>query len=469
MNTTEHMEQNDHIETIEIIDMGSEGEGIGKAEGLAVFVPGAITGDLAEIRITTQKKNFAKAELIRIVKPSRYRTKPFCRYAGECGGCNLQSMNYEGQLLLKQKMVRDRLERIGGIQDPKVHKVQGMKIPLRYRNKAQFPIQNGQVGFYKAKSHSLVSVYDCGIQAEPAEAIATALRKFIASDNLTSYDEKTGKGLLRHLIVKTGFQSGEVMAVLVCNGNGISNRDKLVDQLKKAVEQLPSTKTGLKYKLRSLILNVNRKKTSEILGQECITLYGQPVIKDQVGDLEVEISPLSFYQVNPHQMKRLYDLVLEYGGFTGQETVVDLYCGVGTIGLYCASKAKRVLGIETEKSAVLDANRNAVINGIVNAEFIHGKAEVELPKLLEEGIHPDVVLLDPPRAGCDPALLHAVVEAAPARIIYVSCDPATLARDVKLLVEGGYKFVEAQPVDMFPWTMHVECVIMMTNSGLKGK
>ena len=283
------------------------------------------------------------------------------------------------------------------------------------------------------------------------------------SDNISAYDEETGKGLLRHLIVKTAFGTGEVMAILVINGKGLPNGEKLVYLMEDAIDEIaPNPETGVEFSLESVVLNINKKKNSEIMGETCVNLAGKPNITEKVGDLSFEISPTSFYQVNPIQMVSLYDKALEYSALTGEETVLDLYCGVGTIGLYCSSKAKKVIGIESVRGAVLDANRNAVINGIVNAEFVHGRAEEELPVLVEEGVKADVVILDPPRSGCDPVLLEAVVSAAPSRIVYVSCDPATLARDIKILEGNGYKFVEAQPVDMFPMTTHVETVALLT-------
>lgn len=486
-----------------IDDMSTEGKGIGRIEGMAVFVDGAVIGDVIRAELTKLKKNYAFGRLTEILEPSALRVEPLCSCAENCGGCSLQSMSYEGQLKWKKKMVKDKLIRIGGIENPVVHDTIGMESPWRYRNKAQFPVggavaaargpgkaagkaatvaRQGKaaaaaaafdgvaVGFYQTKSHQVVNCDQCLIQSEPAEKLAQVLREYMRTDHVPAYDEKTGKGLIRHLIVKTAFGTGEVMAILVINGKGLPNGEKLVYMMDDAIDELvPDPVTGVEFTLESVILNINKKKTSEIMGEDCITLAGKPTILEQAGGLSFEISPMSFYQVNPAQMVKLYDKALEYAGLTGQETVLDLYCGVGAIGLYCAFQAKKVIGIESVKSAVIDANRNAVINGIVNAEFICGRAEEELPKLLEQGVKADVVILDPPRAGCDPALLGAVVSAGPSRIVYVSCDPATLARDIKILGEKGYRFVEAQPVDMFPQTGHVESIVLMTNSGLKGK
>ena len=436
---------------VEIVDMGHAGEGIGKVDGMAVFINGVIIGDKVEIVIDQVKKNFALGSLIQILEPSKNRITPPCSYADKCGGCSLQPMAYEQQLKLKKKMVTDSLERIGHLADPKVRNTMGMKDPLGYRNKAQYPVTSTGIGFYKIKSHEVVDCHQCIIQTAAADLAAEVLRSYIKSDNLTCYDEKTGEGLLRHLVVKTAFNTGQVMVILVINGRKIPNRDKFIDMMLKGVP-------GLK----SIVINVNTRQTPVVMGTECITIHGPAKIVDTLEGLKFEISPLSFYQINPVQMKRLYNMVVEYAGLRGEEVIFDLYSGVGTIGLYCAGKAKMVYGIESEKAAVLDAVRNAIINNIVNVDFIHGKAEIELPKLIEKDIKPDVVILDPPRNGCDPRLLATVAEIGPARIVYVSCNPATLARDIKILGELGYEFVEAQPVDMFPHTMHVEAVALLT-------
>jgi len=453
-----------------IEDMNLEGKGIGRIEGMAIFVDGAVVGDVVKAELTKIKKNYAFGRLTEILVPSVHRIEPSCNYSKDCGGCSLQALNYEEQLKLKKKMVEDKLIRIGRIENPVVHDTIGMDKPWRYRNKAQFPVGEAAVGFYRAKSHQVVNCNECLIQSEPAEKLAKALREYMKTDHISAYDEETGKGLIRHLIVKTAFGTGEVMAILVINGKGLPNGEKLVYMMDDAIDELdPNPETGVEFTLESVVININKKKTSEIMGENCLTIAGKPTILEQAGKLSFEISPTSFYQVNPVQMVKLYDKALEYAELTGEETVLDLYCGVGTIGLYCATHAKKVIGIESLKSAVMDANRNAVINGIVNAEFIYGRVEEELPKLLEQGVKADVVILDPPRAGCDQVLLDAVAEAGPSRIVYVSCDPATLARDIKILCENGYEYKEAQPVDMFPMTGHVETVILMTRCGKNEK
>lgn len=466
---------------IQIEDLGNNGEGIGRAEGIAVFVQGAIPGDRILAEITQTKKSYAKGELREIISPSPVRREPACSYAGECGGCDLQSMNYEGQLALKKKWVMDRLERIGGVVDPKVMDVIGMENPWYYRNKVQYTagrisgrekkLRGCNLGFNKRMSHEVIDCESCMLQVETAERIARAVREYVKETKIPIYDEKTATGVLRHLVIKTAFGTGEIMVILVATERRIPEVELLIDKIHDSLED-PVTGEDLKgrdYSFASLILNVNKQKSGPAMGKENITLAGKPTIKDHLMGMDFEISPLSFYQVNPVQTEKLYRKAIEYAALTGEENVLDLYCGVGTIGLFLARNAKRVIGIESVKAAVIDANRNATINGIVNAEYICGRAEEELPKLTSQGVQADLVILDPPRAGCDPALLAAVAEAGPRRIVYVSCDPATLARDIKILTQNGYHFVEAQPVDMFPHTVHVESIILMTNSGLKGK
>ena len=467
---------------IEIIDISDQGQGIGRAEGMAVFVQNTVLGDKVKVELTKVKKNYAFGKVVEIIEPSEFRIEPLCEegFHQGCGGCSLARLDYEGQLVLKEKQVYDKLTRLGGLEDPTVCDIIGMDEPFYYRNKAQFPISTGgiitrkggivenlgdpAVGFYKPRSHEVVNCYECMLQSPAAMAAADALRQFMEEDNITAWDERWEKGLMRHLIVKTAFGTGEVMVILVINGKGIPNAPKLIEMLDDAIYEAG-------FNLESVVINVNKKKTSEIMGDECIPIAGKPTINEVVGDLTFEISPMSFYQVNPIQMEKLYDKALEYAALTGTETVLDLYCGIGTIGLYCAKDAGQIVGIEVVKNAVIDANRNAVVNGIVNARYICGKAEEEMPRLLkvedpDDVIanavkSADVVILDPPRAGCRPELLDAVVEVAPERIVYISCDPATLARDIKYLGEKGYCFVEATPVDMFPWTSHVECVTLL--------
>ena len=485
------------IVRLKIEDISHEGQGIGKADGFAVFVKNTVLGDVVDAELTKVKKNYAFGKVVEMVEESGLRQEPICQYAGQCGGCAFQKMTYEGQLHLKRKQIVDKLVRLGGLEDPKVNDAIGMEEPFRYRNKASMPVSTGglitrkggivepvhepRIGFYQAKSHDVVNCDDCMLQSEPAMAAARALRQFMEEDNITSYDPRWEKGLMRHMIVRTAMGTGQVMVILVINGKGIPNAAKLIQMLDDAIFEVPVYEegplAGVEFSLESVVVNVNKKNTSDILGEECITLAGSPTIMEKVGDLEFEISPLSFYQVNPQQMEKLYGKVVEYADLKGGETVLDLYCGVGSIGLFLANDMRnkgdntgRVIGIESVKPAVLDANRNAVVNGIVNARYVCGKAEEEMPKMVSgEGLkdeslritQADVVILDPPRAGCEEELLKAVVEVDPAKIVYVSCDPATLARDIKFLVANGYEFVEATPCDMFPWTGHCEVVSLL--------
>lgn len=456
---------------LEILDMSDQGLAIGKTEGMAVFVSGPIPGDKVTAKLTKLKRNYAFGDLVSIDEASPWRQENFCVHGEVCGGCPYGEIEYEKQLRIKEKQVRDKLIRIGGLENPKVNPIIPMEEPLYYRNKASLAMSTGgnivgkegvienpgfvRVGFYEAGSHQVFHCVDCKIQSPPAMAAAEALRRFMEEDNITVWDEKWKQGLMKSMVVRTAFATGEVMVVLGINGKGVPNGEKMVGMLNDAIGE-----TG--FDLQSVVLDN---------GKNLNYLAGKKTILEKVGDMEVEISPRSFFQVNPVMTEVLYDLVLRYAGLTGEERVLDLYCGIGTIGLYCAEKAGYVLGIEEEKQAILDANRNAVINGIVNARFLQGKAEEVLPKLLSgEGDRDlvkvakaaDVVILDPPRAGCHPALLDGVVEVAPERIVYMSCDPGTLARDIKILGEQGYEFLEATPVDNFPWTTHVECVALMS-------
>ena len=432
---------------IQIQSIGTESQGIGRVDGMVVFVPGTFPGDEADVRITAVKKSYATGSLEALITPSPDRIVPQCPHAAVCGGCKFQELSYQAQLAHKESVVREALRRIGEIPEPRILPIAGMEHPFEYRNKAQFPVSGELVGYYRARSHEIIPIESCMLQAPPAVALVKAFRSFLKDHP---------KNIYRHLVVRTAL-TGEVMAVLVTNKNDVSRLEELAGRLDDAV--------AAPYSLESLILNVNKKADARILGKECYTLAGKPVIRDILktshGQLTVEVSPLSFYQVNPSQMSILYDKVHEYADLKGTETVLDLYCGVGSIGLSLAGKAERVIGVESVRAAVQDANRNAVLNGIVNAEFIWGKAEEILEKRLT-GLRADVVILDPPRQGCATELLDSVAALFPEKIIYVSCNPATLARDVKHLTQKGYDFVEAQPVDMFPWTMHVECVALMS-------
>lgn len=450
----------DQVVEIEIVDLGDGGEGIGRFEGMTLFVDGAIIGDRVKVKIHTVKKNYAIGKVVGLIQPSSFRVEPECPHFRKCGGCQIMQMDYEqGQLSYKAKVVKDALERIGGFKDLSIEPIIGMKNPLRYRNKGQYPVQMdraGQLalGFYEKASHTVVNVSDCLLQSESHALINQLIRDFIIEHNVSLYDEHTHKGILRHVMIRNS-QSGGLMVVLVINAKSIRRESLLVEKLKSAVE-----------KLESIVINVNESKGNRVLGFENRVIYGTPSISDHIDDLKFEISPLSFFQVNPVQTEILYQKALEYAELTGKENVVDIYCGIGTISLFLAQKAKKVVGVELIDAAIADAKANALRNGFDNTEFHVGKAEEVIPSLYEQGLSADVVVVDPPRKGCEREVLETILKMAPQRIVYVSCKPATMARDLKILCESGaYEVVKVQPVDQFPHTSHVEAIILMTRSG----
>ncbi len=481
---------------LEIFDMTDDGRGIARDNGRVVFVSDCVVGDVVRAEIFKEKKRYALGRTLQILKPSEHRVEPDCPYQDLCGGCVYGAVDYDTELKLKEKHVYDKLTRLGSQREEEegtfvFQPITGMNTPYRYRNKAQMQISTGgnimrkggiienlgpaAVGFYQAKSHQVVDCQDCLLQSQVAAAASEALRQFMTEDHITAWDEKWQQGLLRHMVVRTAFGTGEVMIVLVINGKAIPNVEKLLDMLDDAVAEAGGS-------LESVYYNINKEKTAQIFGKDFIPLAGQRVIQEVLGDLQVEISPASFYQVNPAMTVALYDKAAALAGLTGKERVLDLYCGVGSIGLWMAKKAKYVIGIESVKEAVVDANRNAVLNGIVNARYITGKAEEVLPAILsgekqEDDVvidtiqNADVVILDPPRKGCHPDLLQAVRQLGPERIVYISCDAATLARDIAYLAgdqeeaagEGAtYRLESAAPYDMFPRTGHVETVCLLS-------
>jgi len=448
--------------TIAIDSLNHEGQGVGRINGLAVFVPGVIPGETAEIEIETLKKNYAVGKLIGLLEGSPERVSPFCEVFEDCGGCTLQHMSYDAQLRFKTGVVVESLKRIGGLTDVIVHETIGMKDCSRYRNKVQLPVGKSEgetvIGFFGKRSHRIVDCTECGIQNAAGDEVRKSVRRFINENGISVYDETTGRGLLRHILVRTAFTTGEIMVVIVINGDELPFKDKLVAAL---LESIPG--------LKSIVLNINKKNTNIVLGDKNRTIYGSPVIVDSIGSFKFEISPHSFFQVNPVQTRVLYEKALEYADLSGNETVFDIYCGIGTISLFLSEKAAKVYGVEVVEAAISDARRNAAINNVHNVEFITGAAEEIIPEMYKRGITADVAVVDPPRRGCAEPLLNTLAEMKPQRIVYVSCNPATLARDLKHLDNKGFKTMEIQPVDMFPWTAHVETIIMMTNCGLKGK
>lgn len=529
------------IVTITIEDIGNDGEGIGRADGYTLFVKDAVIGDVIEARITKCKKNYGYARVEKVVTPSPFRVEPKCPFHRQCGGCQIQSMRYERQLVYKQNKVRNHLQRIGGFSPEQLDKVMepivGMKEPWHYRNKAQYPVGydragNLVVGFYAGRTHDIIANTDCPLGPPENQAILETILAFMKENGVSAYRENTGEGLVRHVLIRTGFASGEIMVCLVINGKRLPGEEKLVDKLLKVelekvvldgevssstCEQTAREKERETPRKRivSISVSINKEKTNVIMGQEIRVLWGSGWMEDSLrvldaadfgvenmegGNVEGEekitfrISPLSFYQVNPRQTEKLYALALEYAGLTEKETLWDLYCGIGTISLFMAKRAKKLYGVEIVPQAIEDARENARRNGITNAEFFVGKAEEVLPGFykgdsgsvsLENGKaeaengkdngraeetetlvrermrHPDVIVVDPPRKGCDEKCLETMLAMQPERIVYVSCDPATLARDLKVLCGGGYELKRVRAVDQFGGTVHTECVCQL--------
>ncbi len=475
------MRKNDEI-VLDIIDLSNEGLGIGKVDGFPIFVKGAIIGDRIRAGITKLKKNFGYARILSIIEPSAYRTVPVCPVASRCGGCQLQHMKYENQLEYKNDKVKKCLTRLGGIklddESVEFRDIIGMENPWNYRNKAQFPVgtdakNNISVGFYAEHTHGFVDIDSCAIQHRINDFLLKDIKDFISfhrsegnpsRECLTIYDEKTQKGLIRHILTRVGFTTGEVMVCFVINGDRFPQQEKLTEVLLKSIDSY-NKQYDEQLKLHCIAYNINKENTNVILGEKVVTIYGEPYIHDYIGSIRYQISPLSFYQVNPVQTNRLYSTALEFAGLTGNEVVWDIYCGIGTISLFLAQKAKQVYGVEIVPQAVEDAKANALINGINNTEFFAGAAEEVVPQMYEENpeTRADVIVVDPPRKGCATELLSTIIKLAPERIVYVSCDPATLARDIKYLkTEGNYQLRKVQPVDMFPGGCHVECVVLMS-------
>lgn len=459
--------KNDMV-TLDIVDCGTNGEGIGKADGFTVFVKDAVIGDKVTAKIMKAKKNYGYGRLVEILKPSPDRVEPVCPSARQCGGCQLQALSYEKQLAFKADKVKGHLERIGGFTDLPMEAVIGMEEPFHYRNKAQFPIgrnKEGRIvtGFYAGRTHSIIENRDCALGMPKNKEILDRVIAHMGKYNIEPYDEMTGKGLIRHVFTRCGYHTGEIMVCIVANGSKIPHQQGLVESLR----EIPG--------MTSITLNINKNRNNVILGERIQVLWGQEYVTDKIGDISYQISPLSFYQVNPQQTWKLYSKALEYADLHGEETVWDLYCGIGTISLFLARKAKFVRGVEIVPEAIEDARRNACLNGIENAEFFVGKAEEVLPGYYAEYArkHPgenaraDVIVVDPPRKGCDENLLNTIVEMQPDRVVYVSCDSATLARDLKYLCERGYQVEKVCPVDMFPMTVHVETVCLLSKLNVK--
>ena len=455
------------IYTMTIEDIGAEGEGIGKVDGFTLFVKDALIGDEIEVKVIKVKKNYGYGRLMRIITPSPYRVEAKCPNARACGGCQIQHLDYAEQLKYKQKKVENLLERVGKVKDYEMLQIMGMEEPYYYRNKAQFPVgrnKDGEIvtGFYAGRTHSIIDTEHCYIQHPLNEKLIQIVKKWMNQNQIEPYDEVSGRGLVRHILTRVGYRTKEVMVCLVINGKKLPKADILVDMLK----DVPG--------MTSICFNVNREKTNVILGNEVQVLWGQGYIEDYIGDIKFQISPLSFYQVNPVQTQKLYGKAFEFASLTGKETVWDLYCGIGTISLFLAKNAAQVYGVEIVPQAIEDAKKNAKINGITNAEFFVGKSEEVLPKYYEDyakthngqTITADVIVVDPPRKGCDEKLLECIVSMQPKRMVYVSCDPATLARDLNYMEAHGYKVLKAQCCDMFAHSVHVETVVLLQRKNM---
>ncbi|MNO65275.1 23S rRNA (uracil-C(5))-methyltransferase RlmCD [compost metagenome] len=490
--------KNDEV-MLDIIGMTHEGEGVGRVEGFTLFVQGALPGEKVRAKVLKTKKQYGYAKLLNLVEASSARIAAPCEIYDKCGGCQLQHMDYTAQLAWKRQLVVDNLERIGklrvsgggdsgkskaneavesqmdrandggmadGVTDGAgvaqtdgilVRPTLGMDEPWRYRNKAQVPIgvtEGGLVGgFYARGSHRIVDMETCLIQHEDNDDVVRKVKAIGRKLGITAYDEESGKGLLRHVVVKVAFRTGEMMVVLVTNGDRIPHLDEWITEIRR---EIPA--------VTSICQNVNTKKTNVIFGDATRTLWGNDVIYDYIGDVKFAISARSFYQVNPAQTEVLYGKTVEYAGLTGNETVIDAYCGIGTISLFLAQHAKQVYGVEIVREAIEDARANATLNGMENVVFEVGASEDVIPNWKEQGITADVIVVDPPRKGCDPRLLETILAMKPERVVYVSCNPSTLARDLRVLEDGGYKTVEVTPVDMFPHTVHVESVALLVSN-----
>ncbi len=496
--------KNDYV-TVKIEDIGTDGEGIGKVDGFTLFIKDAVIGDTVEAKIIKSKKHYAYARLEKVLIPSPFRVEPKCTFYRQCGGCQLQALSYEKQLEFKQQKIRNNLVRIGGFSpefvDARMEPIIGMEVPFYYRNKAQYPVgtdKNGEMitGFYAGRTHSIIANTECHLGVSENKEILETILEYMKQNHVTAYDEIKGEGLVRHILIRKGFTSGEIMVCLVINKKLTHmSKNKAVlpnqDQLLNKLAQIKG--------MTSVSVSINTEKTNVIMGKEIYTLWGEPVISDTIhvrdmhkegypftGDfLDFKISPLSFYQVNPVQTEKLYSLALEYAELTGKETVWDLYCGIGTISLFLAKKAGQVYGVEIIPQAIEDAKANAERNNISNVEFFVGKAEEVLPEFYqrhsaakmssskkvgenekieknnESMLNPDVIVVDPPRKGCDQACLSTMLKMKPEKIVYVSCDSATLARDLKILCDGGYEVKKIRGVDQFGMTVHVEVAVLL--------
>lgn len=446
--------KNDVIE-VTFEDLTHEGAGVAKVDGFPVFVPNGLPGEEAKIKIVKVKKGYGYGRILEFYKKSQDRIDPACSIYKQCGGCQLQHLSYETQLKFKQKQVKEVLTRIGHLENITVHPVLGMIDPWKYRNKSQVPvgeIEGGLVaGFFQQRSHTIINMEECLIQVAENDRVVQGVKRIAERYGMKAYNEETHSGTLRHIVTRYGQKMKDVMVVLITRTEGFQHKDKIITDIHEAFPQV-----------KSIIQNINSKRTNVIFGDQTKVLWGDEYLYDSIGDIQFAISARSFYQVNPEQTKVLYDKALEYAKLSGEETVIDAYCGIGTISLFLAQNAKKVYGVEIVPEAIEDAKRNAKLNGMTNVEFAVGKSEEIIPSWHQQGIKADVIVVDPPRKGCDIELLETIIIMKPKRVVYVSCNPGTLARDLRILEDGGFKTIEVQPVDMFPHTNHVECVTLMS-------
>lgn len=449
------MKKND-IVTLKITSVTADGKGVGKTDdGMVVFVPLTAVGDVAEVRILKVLKNYSFGKIENLITESPSRITPDCNCFSKCGGCVFRHISYCEELKIKEQRVADAITRVGGLNDVEIKSIIGSSKTDGYRNKAQLPIGKnnyGEIitGFFANHSHRIIECDSCLLQPDIFNKITDTVKEFIKATNTSVYNEQTHTGVLRHIYIRYGEKTGEIMVCIVINAKHLEKSELLVEMLKKCSDNI-----------KTVILNINREKTNVVLGKENKILFGDGYINDILCNLKIRINPLSFYQVNRQQAEVLYNKAFEYADLSGNETVVDLYCGTGTIGLSVSHKAKKLIGVEIVKQAVEDAKINAKINGIENAEFICGDASKAVEILKERNIKPDVIIIDPPRKGSTPQVINYIAQVQPKKVVYVSCDPATLARDLKLFDELGYKTLEVTPVDMFPRTSHVENVVLL--------
>lgn len=456
---------------VEITDIASTGSGVGKYEGIAVFVDGAITGDIVEVKITQKKKNYISGEIVRIIKPSENRITPACKVYEKCGGCQIMAMEYNAQLKYKENMLFETLKRIGKIENPVISPIISMQEPYFYRNKIQIPIgeKNSKIemGFFARGSHNLVEFEKCYIQPEICQKIMDLVREYLETEKIPVYNEELHSGNIRHLVIRKSYHMDELMVILVTRENSpLKNIDKLIHSLKSQIPEFTS-----------LVQNTNPQKTNVILGKDNITLFGNAYITDIIEDLEFKIGPSTFFQTNNIQMENLYNKAFEYAEITKDDVIYDLYCGIGTISLLAAKRAKKVYGVEISKNSIENAKENAEKNKIDNAEFIAGKAEEVIKSLAKTADKPDIIILDPARSGAHENVLKTLLELAPKKIVYISCNPSTLARDLNILLApeeffecdeektySQYNIEKIIPVDMFPHSTHVETIVLLSKT-----